>query len=330
MDPHRRNLNVSRAVSLNSAAMFGWNLRVPPFLGYLLRREARDRDDRAAHEERVWDGQSIAALPAGLSLTWLGTSGFRMAYQGTTIAIDPYLSRIPVSSMLRGRAVAPRSELIDEHFGSCDAVLLGHTHFDHALDAPALAERGATVYGSRSAVNLLALFGSNHGIEVEPYRTYHHGPFEITFVPSRHSPLMLGLSVPYDGELSCEHFDELTPAAFRCGEVYGIHIRVGGMSFYHQGSADLIDEAVRHRGVDVFLLGIAGRGFSERYLQRVLPLLEPSLIIPHHYDNFFQPLAAPLAFSFNVNLAGFFDEVRAVSSDFTIRTVPRLTPVTSA
>jgi hypothetical protein len=38
----------------------------------------------------------------------------------------------------------------------------------------------------------------------------------------------------------------------------GISIEVAGVRFYHQGSANLIDEAVRERGVDVHALRAAG------------------------------------------------------------------------
>jgi hypothetical protein len=39
------------------------------------------------------------------------------------------------------------------------------------------------------------------------------------------------------------------------------------------------------------------------------------VIVPTHYDNFFRALDAKAEFSFNVNLTGFADEVRAASRD---------------
>src|SRR5690606_7392345 len=106
--------------------------------------------------------------------------------------------------------------------------------------------------------------------EVEAHRTYEVGPFEITFVPSVHSKLVLGRSVPSDGEITCEHVDGLTAQAYRCGQVWGIQIEVAGRTFYHQGSADLIDDELTRREVDVFLCGVAGRQVTERYLPRIL------------------------------------------------------------
>jgi L-ascorbate metabolism protein UlaG (beta-lactamase superfamily) len=268
-------------------------------------------------------------LPPGLELEWLGVSGYRMTFEGKTLFIDPYFSRVPLSSLLRRRPAVPQAAVIDRHLnapGEVVGVLVGHTHFDHAVDAPALAKRfGCPAYGSRSLVNLMALHGiAEQGVEVEPYRTYEVGPFAVTFVPSVHSKLILGVAVPFAGELTCDHFDGLVPSAYRCGQVWGIHIEVAGATFYHQGSADLIDEAIRHRGVDYFLAGIAGRNFTEDYWSRILRRLEPRVVVPTHYDDFFKPLDESLEFVGNVNLAGFTDEIAAVSGDFEIAALPRL------
>jgi L-ascorbate metabolism protein UlaG (beta-lactamase superfamily) len=160
-------------------------------------------------------------------------------------------------------------------------------------------------------------------VEVEPYRHYELGPFEVRFTPSAHSKLILGLAVPFDGELTCEHLDGLSPSAYRCGQVWGITIEVAGTSFYHQGSADLVDDAIREPGVDVFLAGVAGRSFTRDYWQRILPRLDPKAVVPTHYDDFFKPLGESMGFAANVQLAVLPDEVGAVSRDTRIAALPR-------
>ena len=66
-------------------------------LGELARARARK-----GPSERV-DGQALAelerrpaGLPAGLEVEWLGVSGYRLACEGQTLFIDPYLSRVPL------------------------------------------------------------------------------------------------------------------------------------------------------------------------------------------------------------------------------------------
>jgi L-ascorbate metabolism protein UlaG (beta-lactamase superfamily) len=161
-------------------------------------------------------------------------------------------------------------------------------------------------------------------VEVEPHRPYELGPYKVTFVPSAHSRLLLGLKVPYAGELTCDHLDGLCPSAYKCGQVWGIHIEVAGITLYHQGSAELDDDALRHRGVDVFLAGIAGRNFSRRYWERILPRLDPAIVVPTHYDDFFRPLGGELALVTGAKLAELEGEIAAVSSDARLTALPRL------
>lgn len=303
---------------------------IASFFGYLFRKKTRVALDHQAMDEMCW--RDRLALPRGLEIEWLGTSGFALRCDGHTVLIDPYVTRVPLSSVVTRRRVAPDTARISQYLGQADAVLIGHAHFDHALDTPAIAQAtGCTVYGSRSTAALLDLYDlGDQRVLVEPYTVYEIGPFEVTFVPSLHSKLVLGLTVPYRGDISCEHFDDLTPNAYRCGDVYGIHIRVAGISLYHQGSAELIEDAIRHSDIDIFLAGIAGRGYTRNYLGRILPILSPRVIVPHHFDDFFKPLDAPLEMSFNVNLAGFIDEVKAVSSEFQIAIPQRLTTLSNS
>ena len=123
------------------------------------------------------------------------------------------------------------------------------------------------------------------------------------------------MAVPYAGDLTCEHLDALSPNAYKCGQVWGIHIAVAGATLYHQGSADLIDDAVRHKGVDVFLAGVAGRNFTERYWERILPRLDPRAVVPTHYDNFFRPLGDSMETIGNARMDSLPDEIGSVSRD---------------
>ncbi|HXE44276.1 MAG TPA: MBL fold metallo-hydrolase [Conexibacter sp.] len=268
-------------------------------------------------------------LPRGLELEWLGVSGYRMTYEGVSLFIDPYVSRVPLRSLLLRRTALPDPALLDRWIrpsGDVAGVLVGHTHFDHAVDAPAIARRHrAPAYGSESLVRLMRLHGlGDLAVEVEPYRRYELGPFVVSFTPSAHSKLLLGRRVPFDGELCCDHLDGLTPGAYRCGQVWGIRIEVAGTSFYHQGSANLIDAALREEPVDVFLAGVAGRAVTPRYWARVLPRLDPRVVVPTHYDDFFKPLGGELDFVRRVRLETIPDEIRAVSRDATLAALPRM------
>src|SRR3954464_4404739 len=102
-------------------------------------------------------------LPAGLELTWLGVSGYRLTYEGVSLFIDPYVSRVPLRAFVLRRTTLPDPAMLERYAdapGEVAAILVGHTHFDHAVDAPALAQRhGTKAYGSASLVHLMRLHG---------------------------------------------------------------------------------------------------------------------------------------------------------------------------
>ena len=298
------------------------------FVDSLLRPRARHENDVSAAAALNWRHAS-QDLPPGLELQWLGTAGFRLSYAGHHLLVDPYLSRAPARRLYTGRTLRSDPALLRRHLPAADAIVVGHTHIDHALDVPALAgATGAVALGSRSLGTLMGLHGlADRFREADLGRTQAIGPFEISFVESVHSKLLLGLKVPADGELTCDHLDQLGAGRFRCGQVYGIHVAVAGVTFYHQGSANLMDDAIRHRGVDYFLMGIAGRGFTRDYASRILRRLEPRVGVPHHHDDFHRPVEGEMGFSLNVNFGGFVEEVEQVSRSFEIRSLDPLQTV---
>jgi L-ascorbate metabolism protein UlaG (beta-lactamase superfamily) len=290
-------------------------------------RETAEQQAALRELERV-----TLPLPAGLEITWLGVSGYRLTYAGASLFIDPYVSRASLRDILLRRVALPQAPLVERYLQPGDdgaaevvGVLVGHTHFDHAVDAPAIARRHrCRAYGSASLGTLMGLHGLGElAVEIEPYRRYELGPFVVSFTPSRHSKLLFGRKVPMDGELTCEQLDGLRCGAYRCGAVYGIRIEVAGVSLYHQGSADLIDEALRAEPVDLFLAGVAGRSVTPRYWERVLRRIDPAVVVPTHYDDFFKPLGRELGFTAKVALGEVPAEIAAVSSAATVAALPR-------
>lgn len=304
--------------------MLGPARQIGSLARFLGSRESRERDDADAQRELE---ATALGLPAGLEIEWLGVAGYRLTCEGHTLLIDPYFSRVPLASVVRRERALPDIALLKRALqppGEVVGVLVGHTHFDHAVDAPAIARRfDCPALGSASLARLMRLHGlGEQAVEVEPHRPYELGPFTVSFVPSRHSKLLLGLAVPFAGELTCAHLDALSPSAYRCGQVWGIRIEVAGTSLYHQGSANLIEEEVPRGGVDVFLAGIAGRSFTRDYWSRILARLDPRVVVASHYDDFFRPLEAPMGFSLNVNLTAVPGEIAAVSRDVAVATLP--------
>ena len=297
---------------------------------YLLHKSARDREDAQVLSELE---SRALSLPSGLELEWLGTAGYRMTCQGRTLLIDPFVSRVPLSTIVRRRTALPDPAMLDRFLpdlGNVAGIVVGHGHWDHALDAPEIARRsGCSVYGSQSVRNLMTLHGlGDRGVVVQPYRRYELGPFTVTFIPSVHSKIPFGVRIPSPGDTCCESLAGLAPLAYGCGQTWGIHIEVAGIEIYHQGSADLIDDAIRHRDIDLFLAGVAGRSVTPDYWRRILTKLRPATIVPMHYDDFLRPLDAPRGFTLDIGLAAVPEEIAAVGRDIELVALPSFRPAT--
>ena len=139
-------------------------------------------------------------LPPGLEVEWLGVSGYRLTYEGHTLLVDPYVSRVPFRDLILRRRALPDAAALERFVrapGKTVGVLVGHTHFDHAVDAPALARRlDCKAYGSASLVNLMALHGMRRasgrgrplpGLRARPVRGQLHPqrPLEAAARPRR-------------------------------------------------------------------------------------------------------------------------------------------------
>ncbi len=260
----------------------------------------------------------LASAPTSgpaLTVRWLGTAGHVVATDQTTLLIDPYLTRAGLRTLLS--PLTPDEAAFARWLPArVDAVLLGHSHFDHLLDAPAIAKRyGARLVGSRSTLSFARASGvEEDALELVPPggRTLTVGDFKITFVPSLHGRIALG-RVPLPGEV---REPPPLPAKFwhyRMGGAFGILLEARGRTVYHNGSADLIDAEVAGHHADVLLVGLAGRRATRRYLGRLVDALTPSLLVPTHHDSFFGPLELGERLLPGIDLRGFSAEARALA-----------------
>jgi L-ascorbate metabolism protein UlaG (beta-lactamase superfamily) len=246
-----------------------------------------------------WDALGRRGGPEGVRLQWLGTAGFALEHRGHVLLVDPYVTRATFARCLLA-PLRPDLEAIARHVPRADAIVVGHTHFDHALDVPEIALRtGARVFGSRSAAALCLAGGVPAGriemVEREAGRApveREAGPFALRFVPSDHSPLVLG-RIPFPGDIADCADIPMRASAYRCGAVFGVEIRVAGRVVYHMGSAQLVDANVDVKGVDLLLLCVAGWTTGRDLPERVGRRLAPGAVLLSHWDDFLRPMQKP-------------------------------------
>lgn len=276
--------------------------------------------EETTHADLAGPGDGLVAV------RWLGTAGYELRCDGFTLLIDPYLTRAGYRRVFLG-TLRPDPAVIDREIATADAILVSHSHFDHVLDVPYIAARtGAVVYGSQSTTNLMAAadhpadrtvtFGTDRVSELEL------GPFRIEAVPSQHSPFALG-RIPYPGDIPCTCELPMPGRGYRCGDVFNFAIRVAGRSFYHLGSAGLVDDLipVGKDGVDVLLLCIAARFATPDFVPRVLRATQPRVVMPMHYDNFLRPLDRAMQLLPRTRFGQLIDDVERFDRQMVVRTL---------
>ena len=285
-------------------------------------------------EEIGWSAKPLGEPgPGAVEVTWLGTAGFSIRSGEHVLLIDPYVTRASLLRCAFGNVVPDRPR-IAALFPKVDAIVLGHTHFDHALDAPEIALRtGAKVFGSRSAATLCRAAGvlADKIEVVEPEagqapRVAEVGPFTLRFLPSAHSRLALG-RVPFPGEIAdCDDVPTRI-TAYRCGAVFSLEIKVSGRTIVHVGSAE-VTESVEARNVDLALACVAGWTKGDRVPERLMRALAPRAVLLSHWDDFFRPLDEPARILPAMRLGAFVDRLSRAGRDVQIGTVGLLATIT--
>ena len=251
---------------------------------------------------------------AGVSITWTGVAGLVLEAEGVRIAFDPFVSRPGLFATLCRRATSNRA-LVARHVPALDAVFVGHTHFDHALDLESIASLSPACrfHGGPTAVEL----GRRRGIEparlveARDGEVVEVGPFRVEPIRSAHGlvPVVRFVdraTLPVAGV-------PRTPFRWPMGEPLAFRVDVRGLSLHVQGSAGLVDASLaRLRPTDVLVACLAARRDTPRYLERLGERLAPKVLMPCHHDDFFRPLAAaprPIA---TLRWPAFLEDARAL------------------
>ena len=269
-------------------------------------------------------------LPAGLEIRWLGVSGYRLTYEGVSIFIDPYVSRVPLRALLLRRRALPDPALIERYAGApgtVAGVLVGHTHFDHAVDAPALARR------YRRQGLWLGVAGAPHAA-ARPRRAGRRGrrPPALRARPLRR-PLRPepALQAAARAQGADGRRADLRPP--RRPGARRLQVR-RGLRHPHRGRRDLAlppgqRRPRRRRAARRARSTCSWRAWRVAASRRATgsgscPSSIPRIVVPTHYDNFFSPLGRPQDFVRRVRLADVPHEVRQVTRDAQVLALPRV------
>lgn len=245
-----------------------------------------------------------AAKPdAPLAVAWLGVSTLLLDDGSSAIMTDGYFSR-PSLARVASRKVSPSTARVDGCLSRArvtrlDAVIPVHTHIDHAMDSPLVAERtGARLVGGESAANVGRGYKLSEdrlvvAIPGEPIRL---GNFEVTLIESHHCP-----PDRYPGVIDQPVVPPVKVSAYRCGEAWStlVHHLPSGRRLLIQGSAGFVNGALAGQRADVVYFGVGQLGIQPKsylvdYWTETVRAVGARRVVLIHWDDFFRPLSKPL------------------------------------
>lgn len=241
------------------------------------------------------------ATPAELHARFFGVSTILFSDGTTSIMVDGFFSR-PSLLQLATQKIGPDDERIRYALDKggitgIDALLIAHTHHDHALDSVRVAQMtGATLLGSASLRRIAD--GQNFGaaqveeIKARDIRTFDQ--FRIEFFESPHAPGP-GPSGVIDEPISIPDY----AWKFKADKNYAYLLRHPEASVLIVPSANFSYGNFRGVCADIVFLGIGGLGrqraeFVWEYWRETVSTTGARTVILIHWDDFTRPLDTPL------------------------------------
>jgi L-ascorbate metabolism protein UlaG (beta-lactamase superfamily) len=252
------------------------------------------RPDLSAYADRF----DVPPATGLFGVTFLGVASLLFDDGETRLMTDGFFSRPSLAKVALGK-IAPDLGRIDAVLARVGAdrlaaVIPVHTHFDHAMDSAAVADRtGADLVGGEST----AYVGRGHGLPEErirvatPGESMSYGGFTLTLVESHHCP-----PDRFPGEITAPVVPPVRARAYKCGEAWSILVEhADGATALLQGSAGFLPGSLAGRRADVAYLGVGQLGVqSEDYLRtywaETVEAVGARRVVLTHWDDFFRPL----------------------------------------
>lgn len=252
-----------------------------------------------------------------LSIEFLNVASVKIQSGDDILLTDPFYSNPPLSDVLTLRRLVPDVVAVQKLVRDpqkVDAVLLGHGHYDHILDLPALIallNKNATVVGNSTIQNMLhglnELSNSTNWIGLPKQQLASHEQAghwyalphtDIRFLPilSEHAP-QIDHIVLAEGSVD-KPMPQLPLDAleWKNGVPITYLVKMGGYTVYFQSSAGNepyghITEQQRDEvgEIDVAILCVASFENVESYPEHLIEFYHPKHLVLIHWDRFWHP-----------------------------------------
>lgn len=240
-----------------------------------------------------------------MQVTYFGTTMLLFDDGLNQVLFDCHVTRPSIFQCLFGKLdtdVAVANQILtDFDFSRLKAIFISHSHHDHVLDAPYFAKKtSCDVYGSSSTIQVC--LGQHVNKEklhcFEPNQLYQIGDMSIQVIPSVHSKAHW-----YNNDLGKQITQPFTYPArkshFKEGGSFDFIIRDKKKTYVIRPSYNYLKDQFNNQHCDVLFLGSAGLSKADeeerkQFFAETIEKLQPQLVIPIHYDNFFVPLYGPI------------------------------------
>ena len=251
-----------------------------------------------------WPSPALAsaANADAVTVTWLGVSTLLFDDGETQILIDGFFSRPSLSDIVLRRPVFNDAATINYAMNEfrmrrLAAIIPVHSHFDHAMDVGAVANRSsASILGSESTAQVARGAGvpEDQITVVETVTSFEFGNFRVTMRPIGHAPIGWRGSVPLDGVIDAPLTMPQPISAWRMGGSYTIIIEHPQGTALVQGSSAYKKYELQDTAADVVFLGVGqleslGRKYAELYWQHTVTTTGSHSVYPIHFDDFTKP-----------------------------------------
>ncbi|MFL0809142.1 MAG: MBL fold metallo-hydrolase [Agarilytica sp.] len=237
-----------------------------------------------------------------LSVQWLGNTNVVVSDGKHSIMTDGWFTRTrlnPINPVVQSDIKTIQWALEKSKINNLVAVLPIHSHFDHVMDAPAVAEAtGAIMMGSESSANVARGWGLDEDqiFEVGQRGTLTLGDFKITMIRTNHYEFVKRFEPPGPQTIAQPLVQPAKVNAYREGGAYAVWIEHPQGNVLINGSAGFVPGALDDVEADLVFLGVAGVGvqspeYQQQYWQEVVATTRANIVVPVHWDSMIYPLS---------------------------------------